>query len=309
MPGGILPPDSGVPLEDYFTFQRFDFYFEPNFIPIHIPADRIVTTVFDFSFALFPEWHSRDKVLYFKKHFWNKIKRADRIIVISDFIKNEAINRFGFSKDRLTTIHLGFDREVFKIYPPQALETVKARYRLPENFILFVGSIEPRKNLKSLLRAYMDLKEMVRKEFKMVLVGFRGWKNDEIMSQIGKLKSDVFYTGYVPEEELGKFYNLAHLLIYPSLYEGFGLPPLESMACGCPVIASDVSSLPEVCGDAVHYINPYEVESITEGIDRVLKDNSLRSSLISRGLERAKQFTWEKSAKEYLRVFEEVTNI
>ncbi len=294
---------------NYFTSQRFDLYFEPNFIPIHILANRIVTTVFDFSFALFPEWHSRDKVLYFKKHFWEKIKRADRIIVISDFIKNEAIDRFGFSKDRLTTIHLGFDREIFKIYPPHALETVKFRYKLPEKFFLFVGSIEPRKNLVRLLQAYANLDNRIRKEYKLVLIGFKGWENEEIMRLIEKLKQDVYYIGYVPEDELGKFYNLAHLFIYPSLYEGFGLPPLEAMACGCSIIVSHLASLPEVCGDAVYYVNPYEVGSITEGLDRVLKDNLLRNSLISRGLERAKQFTWERSAKEHLQIFEEVVSI
>jgi glycosyltransferase involved in cell wall biosynthesis len=136
------------------------------------------------------------------------------------------------------------------------LETVKAQYRLPENFILFVGSIEPRKNLKRLLQAYTDMDDKIRKEFKLVLIGFKGWENEEIMRLIHKLKSDIFYLGYLPEEELGKLYNLARLSIYPSLYEGFGLPPLEAMACGCPIIVSHTASLPEVCGDAAFYADP-----------------------------------------------------
>jgi len=291
---------------NYFSSRNFDLYFEPNFIPLNIRARHIVVTIPDFSFAIFPHWHTRETVRYFRKHFWKKIKMADRVIVISDFIKNEAIHRFGFPEDLLTTIHLGFDQDVFRVYTPQDLIPVKNQYRLPENFILFVGSIEPRKNLKNLLYAYMNLEESFRKEFKLVLVGFKGWENDELMKMLKNLKSDVLYIGYVPENELGKFYNLARVLVYPTLYEGFGLPALEAMACGCPVIASNVASLPEICGQAGYYINPYEVKSITEGIDKVLKDDDLRNSLIGKGLERCKQFSWEKSARDHLKVFEEV---
>ena len=291
---------------NYFSSRSFDLYFEPNFIPLKVPAKHIVVTVPDFSFARFPEWHSKDKVQYFKKHFWKKIIKAERIIVISNFIREEAMHLFGFPEEQLTAIHLGFDSDIFKIYDPQDLPPVKKKYHLPENFILFVGSIEPRKNLRTLLRAYMDLEEPIRKEFKIVLVGSKGWENEEIMSLIRKLKSDVLYLGYVPDNELGKFYNLASLFVYPSFYEGFGLPPLEAMACGCPVIASNVASLPEVCGEAVFYIDPNDIGSIARGMDRVLNDETLRKSFIMKGLERSKLFSWEKSAKEHLKVFEEI---
>ena len=291
---------------NYFSSQSFDLYFEPNFIPLRVPAKHIVVTVPDFSFARFPEWHSKDKVRYFKKHFWKKIKKADRIIVISDFIREEAIHLFGFSEDQLTAIHLGFDSDIFKVYTRQDLLLIKNKYHLPGNFILFVGSIEPRKNLRTLLRAYLDLEGPIRKEFKIVLVGFKGWENEEIVSLIQKLKSDVLYLGYVPDNELGKFYNLASLFVYPSFYEGFGLPPLEAMACGCPVIVSNVASLPEVCGEAVFYVDPNDIGCITQGMNRVLNDETLRKSLIMKGLERSKLFSWEKSAKEHLKVFEEI---
>ena len=292
---------------NYLSSRRFDLYFEPNFIPLRIPAKRTVLTVLDFSFARFPEWHSKDKVRYFRKHFWKKISRADQIIVISDFIKSEAVHSFGFSEDQLATIHLGYDRSIFRVYPSEDLLAVKKEYRLPEHFILFVGSIEPRKNLQNLLRAYMDLEESVRKEFKLVLVGFKGWENEEIVSLIKKLKPDVFYLGYIPEMQLGKIYNLAKLFVYPSLYEGFGLPPLEAMACGCPVVVSNAASLPEVCGDAAFYVEPTDILSITQGIHQCLTDGGLRESLKKKALERAKSFSWQKSAWEHLKIFEETS--
>jgi glycosyltransferase involved in cell wall biosynthesis len=293
---------------NYFSSRTFDLYFEPHFIPLRIPAKHTVVTVPDFSFSRFPEWHSQDKVRYFQKHFWKKIDQAERIILISDFIREEASQLFRFPADRLTTIHLGFDPDIFRVYPPQDLLPVRRKYHLPENFMLFVGSIEPRKNLRSLLRAYMELEEPVRKEFKIVLVGFEGWKNEEIMSLLGKLEPDVLYLGYVPDNELGKFYNLASLFVYPSFYEGFCLPPLEAMACGCPVIVSNAASLPEVCGEAAFYVDPNDIGSIARGMDRVLKDETLRKSMIAKGLERSRLFSWEKSAREHLKVFEEVMN-
>ena len=289
-----------------FWTEKFDLYFEPNFIPLSIPAKRTVATVADFSFARFPEWHPKERVQYFQKHFWEKIKRADRIIFISDFVKQEAIDLFGFPPEKLITIHLGFNPEIFRIYPPEDLISVKKQYSLPENFLLFLGSIEPRKNLRNLLLAYLELDESLRKEFKLVLVGFKGWKNEGIMSLIQKMKEDIFYIGYVPEEDLGKFYSLARVFVYPSFYEGFGLPPLEAMACGCPVIVSSVASLPEVCGEAAYYVDPHDVHNIVQGLNQVLTDEAQRGFLRVRGMERAKLFSWGKAAMEHLRVFEQL---
>ena len=295
-------------LLNFFSTQTFDVYFEPNFIPLKISARHTVATIPDFSFALYPQWHPQEKVLHFKKHFHEKIKRAEKIIVISNFIKEEAIHQFNFSKDRIIPIHLGIDREIYRIYPPRELVHLRERYGLPEKFILFVGSIEPRKNLMNLVKSYAALPEAIRKEFKLVLVGFKGWENEDIMKIIEKLKSDVFYVGYIPEEDLGKIYNLARLFVYPSFYEGFGLPPLEAMACGCPVIVSATASLPEVCGEAAYYINPHEEESITAGMERILGDEGLSAVLSARGLERVKFFSWEKAAWEHLKVFQGVAN-
>jgi glycosyltransferase involved in cell wall biosynthesis len=183
---------------------------------------------------------------------------------------------------------------------------MRRRYSLPEHFIFFTGSLEPRKNLKNLIQAYSGLDKRIRKDIKLVLAGFKGWQNKEIMALLRKVKSDVFYLGYVSDAALRDLYNLATLFVYPSFYEGFGLPPLEAMACGCPVVVSNAASLPEVCGGAAYYVDPYNIESIAEGIHKVLTDEALRQSLIEKGLERAKLFSWEKSAKKHIEVFDEV---
>ena len=291
----------------YFSSRRFDLYFEPNFVPIGIPARRILAAVPDFSFARFPEWHTAEKVRYFEKHFWKKIQEAHGIIVLSDFIKAEAVRRFGMAENRIFAIPLGVDSKVFRKYPSSELEAVRSRYRLPDDFILFVGSIEPRKNLKRLLQAHRNLVSPLRKKFKLVLAGSRGWKNEEVMDAIQDSPAEAMYLGYVPENELGRLYNLARLLIYPSLYEGFGLPPLEAMACGCPVVVSEAASLPEICGEAAAYVNPLDVNQMAEAMRRVLEDEDYRKSLMAKGLARAAGFTWERSAREHLRAFEKVS--
>jgi glycosyltransferase involved in cell wall biosynthesis len=285
--------------------SEFDLYFEPNFIPVKIRAKKIVTTVHDFSFRLFPEAHPKDRIQYFKKHFSENIRRTDRIITDSVYIKSEASGLLGLPDEMITPVHLGVDHDVFKIYPREALESCKCELGLPENFILFVGTREPRKNLARLVRAYAELPQQIRSEFSLVLVGPRGWgEGDRSLGE--QLGNRITVVDYVETYRLAQIYNLASVFVYPSLYEGFGLPPLEAMACGCPVIASRAASLPEVCADAAYYIDPHDVQNITEGLFKLLVDEELRRSLIEKGTERAKLFTWEKTAEKTLEVFREL---
>jgi glycosyltransferase involved in cell wall biosynthesis len=186
------------------------------------------------------------------------------------------------------------------------LREFAAAHNLPGKFILAVGSIEPRKNLKNALLAYNSLPQAFKREYKFVLAGFSGWNNEEIMNSIRREKENIAYLGYLSDPDLAYLFNLASLLIFPSLYEGFGLPPLEAMACGTPVIVSNSSSLPEVCKDAAYYIDPLSVESIREGIVKVISDSELRSMLSQRGLDRAKLFSWDTSARKHLSLFNEV---
>jgi len=285
--------------------SEFDLYFEPNFIPVKIRAKKIVTTVHDFSFRLFPEAHPKDRIQYFEKHFSKNIRRSDRIITDSAYIKSEAAGLLGLPDETVTPVHLGVDHDVFKIYPRGALESCKREFGLPEKFILFVGTREPRKNLDALIRAYAELPEWIQREFSLVLVGPHGW-GDGDPSARQKLGNRVMVLNYVETQKLALIYNLASVFVYPSLYEGFGLPPLEAMACGCPAIVSRAASLPEVCADAAYYINPEDITTIAEGMCRVISDLELKTALVSKGIERASFFSWEKTARETLKVFDEI---
>lgn len=283
--------------------REFDVYFEPNFVPLQIAAAKTVVAVPDFSPFLHPEWHRREMVEYFRDNFTKNIARAGQIIAISDFIRNSAIHEFGFSPERVTTIHLGYDREIFFRQDAANLLALKHKYQLPERFILSVGSIEPRKNLLRLLKAYQQLPVSLRCDVKLVLAGFRGWDNAEVMALLKTLKEDVTYLGYVPESDLAGLYNLAELFVYPALYEGFGLPPLEAMACGCPVVVSNVASLPEVCGGAAQYVDPLDINDISDKFTRLLGDETARARMRCLGQEQARRFCWEKAAREHLQVF------
>ena len=191
----------------------------------------------------------------------------------------------------------GIDHSLF--YP-------RKNKNLEQKFILAVGSIEPRKNLKNLLLAYASLPLHVKETYHLILVGAGGWENEDIMLLIKQQHSFVTYSGYVNDETLAQLYNDATLFVYPSFYEGFGIPPLEAMACGTPVISSNASSLPEVCADAAFYINPYDVLSMKDAISTLLNDESLRKAFIDKGLKHSQAFTWQKSAKAHSDLFEKL---
>ena len=293
-------------LTGLMTSNKFKLYFEPNFIPVSMRTNKRVVTIHDFSWKIHSEWHPKERVRYLERNFWRKIDSVDSIIVVSDFIKTQAIEEFALPSEKIHVIHNGFDPDVFKEYNPEQLKAIREKFNLPQNFVLFVGSIEPRKNLKNLICAYLQLNKNIRQKHKLVLVGFKGWNNKDIMQLLDNSKEDVEYLGYVSNEELGKLYNLATVFAYPSFYEGFGLPPLEAMASGCPVVTSNAASLPEVCGDAAYYIDPYDIDSISQGIHRVITDKELRNLMVQKGLAKAAEFSWTKSAQQHLKLFTEV---
>lgn len=281
--------------------KKYDLYWQPNFIPNkNIKAKKIITTVHDFSWELYPQFQPLERVEYFKNNFYKMIQKSDYIITGSFFSKEEILQRLDFKEERIKVIYHGINHDIFKVYDDLTLDM-----ELPKKFIFSVGSIEPRKNLLGLLRAYAALPQDLKNEYKLVLAGFKGWENDLVMELIEKNANHIVYLGFVDDVKLAKIYNLASLFVYASFYEGFGLPPLEAMACGTPVVCSSASSLSEVGGDSVVYCDPHDEESIKEKMELLLRDENLREKMAQKGLQRASCFSWEKSAFEHIEVFKE----
>lgn len=279
--------------------KEFDIYWEPNFIPLpQIKSKYIVTSVHDFSFKHYRDFLPKERKEYFDKYFDERVKESDCLICFSEHIKNEIKGMLKYCDSEITVIPHGVRHDIFKVYEDHELDT-----ELPDKFMLFVGSIEPRKNLKRLLKAYDSIDKSLKEAYKLVLAGFKGWENSEIMELINNNEQYISYIGYVSDERLAKIYNKSSLFVFPSIYEGFGLPILEAMACGTPVITSHTSSMPEVGGDAAIYCDPYSIEDIADKIVKVLNDSELRYRLREKGINRAKEFTWEKSALKHIEVF------
>lgn len=287
---------------------RFDLYHETNYIPRHFSGKKVVT-ICDMSCKIFPEYHPIHRTLRFKL-FENRMRNVDRIITISENSRQEIINLLKVPEDRVAVTYLGASNEYkpLTITVEQILQ-LKALYNIPDQYVLYVGTVEPRKNLNRLIEAFHIFKqESHHPEVKLVIVGGKGWLYDKIFSRIKELKmeKDIIFTGYVQDEYLPFLYNLALAFIYPSIYEGFGLPPLEAMSCGTPVISANTSSIPEVVGDAGLLIDPYNINEIAGALLQVIQSNSLRSEMSRKGLEQAGKFSWEKCASETLKIYSEL---
>ena len=232
---------------------------------------------------------------------------ADRIIAISQSTKQDLMHYFSVSEERICVVYLAPRHFCYPERNPDFLRSTLGRLEIYQDFILTVGSLEPRKNLKTLVEAYaMYVTHHSGREL-LVIAGAKGWLNDDITQLVAALgvEDRVKFLGYVQEADLRVLYSAARLFVYPSLYEGFGLPPLEAMACGAPVITSNTSSLPEVVGDAAILIDPCSGEKLCQAMHMVLANDDLRSSMRQQSLERARLFSWEQAAQETLAVYRE----
>ncbi|WP_421077859.1 glycosyltransferase family 1 protein [Methanothermococcus sp. Ax23] len=292
------------------SLENLDIIHNPFQIPTILNfKQKYIMSVLDLIQILFPKEIEKSVYLFQKIILSKSIKSADKIISISHHTKQDIIKYFKIPEDKIKVIHLAAN-ENYKPLRENEINDIKQKYNLNYPFILYVGTLEPRKNIPTLLKALYKLKKMGTKH-KLVITGKKGWKYKSIFETIEKLnlQKDVIFTGYVPDEDLPALYNAADLFVYPSIYEGFGLPPLEAMACGTPVVTSNTSSLPEVVGDAGIMVNPYDVNELAKAMYEVLTNDGLREELSKKGLERAKLFSWKKCAEEHLKVYEEVYNV
>jgi glycosyltransferase involved in cell wall biosynthesis len=250
------------------------------------------------AFRGYDRWYSRRAVPLYCRH-------ADAVVAVSHTVKADIVRFTGVPPEKVIPIHNGFDPEIFqRITDPGRLHAVRAQYRLPERFVLWVGQIYPPKNVERLLQAFAQLTQDLPHQ--LVLVGERRWRAQEVgrLPAALRLQERVQSIDWVPQADLAVMYNLADLFVLPSLYEGFGMPLVEAMACGCPVVTAATGSPPEVVGGAAHLVDPYDVTAIAQGIRSVLADHQQREAMVARGLARARGFSWERCAAEMLALFE-----
>jgi len=301
-----------LPIE--FFIGDSDIIHIPNPIatPLTVKA-KIISTIHDLV-DIIPEsekWgiYDRRKKAKRQKSSRASILKSDRIITVSEYTKRDIMKYFSINPSKISVVHLGADT-IFK--PSEDSDEKKEilnKYRISKKYLLFVGDFKFRKNIAKLIQTFEKIKRHFD-EYQFLIVGKKtGFYYKEVLEKLNKLpeyiKEDIILTEYVPLEDLPYLYSSATLCLYPSLYEGFGLPILEAMACGCPVLTSNISSMPEVAGDAAILVDPYSLEEIMSAIEKVLSDERLRVSLRQKGLERVKHFSWEKAARETLQVYRE----
>lgn len=300
-----------LPLYLYTTKDKPDIIFSPtHYIPGFSPVKRIAT-IFDLSFLHFPEMFNKRDLWQLKN--WTKFsaQNADHIITISRSTMEDIFSRYGVDRKKITVAYPGYNKEIFHHQqdPAKAKKTLK-KYGIDDSYIIYIGTIQPRKNLIRLIEAFARIQE----DLKLVIVGKtkgegrEGWMYEDVLKTPGKLgiEGKVIFTGFVQQEDLPYLLSGSLAFILPSLWEGFGIPVLEAMAAGVPVMVSNVSSLPEVVGDAGLTFDPYSVDQMEQAIRTILSDKKLRQKYSNLGLEQAKKFSWDKMAKTVLRVFEKV---
>lgn len=269
------------------------------------PHNHYILTIHDIIFKLFPEYCTTDVTRYANRYFQRNLKFADKIISVSHSTKKDLIRVYNVPESKIDVIHEAAS-EQFQPLHEREITIIKKKYQLPDLFILYVGTIEPRKNIQLILHSF---KEVTRKnpEVKLVIAGGLGWKYQQTLTLIDTLNitNKVHLLGYVPESDLPALYNAAKVFVYPSAYEGFGLPPLEAMQCGTPVITSTSSSLPEVMGKEGMTVEPSDIAELNKYLLKILYNDNFYQSQKEYGIERAKMFSWKKAAEKTYQVYED----
>ena len=277
------------------------------FVPAHVLPlihPRVsLATVHDLGYLYFPEAHPWRQRLYLDLSTrWNA-RIAAHLLADSEATKADIVAHYGTPPEKITVAYPGRDETLAPVRDPASIEAVKARYGIAGDYFLYLGTLQPRKNLARLIAAFAALPP----ETVLVLAGKRGWLYEDLFAQVGRLSLEghVLFPGYVPDEDKAALLSGAVAFVFPSLYEGFGLPVLEAQACGCPVITSTTSSPPEVAGDAALLVNPSDTEAITAAMQRIASDSGLRKTLIERGFVNVRRFSWAACARSVLSIIEQ----
>ncbi len=293
----------------YARRYRLQVLHSPHYTkPLFLRDCSSVVTFHDMTFFIYPQKHILSKQIFFKNMIPLSARSADRLIADSYSTKRDMVKFNMASEDKIEVVHPSVDKSYRLIENEALIEKIRGKYDTSSKFILYVGTIEPRKNIDGLIKAYHKAANSQGIEHRLVIAGGKGWDYERVFKLVGDLKLEerVVFTGYVPENDLPLLYNAAELFIYPSFYEGFGIPTLEAMSCGVPVISSNISSLPEVVGDGGILVDPYNIDELAEAIIKVITDEGLREELSQRGLNRARLFSWNRTAEDTLSIYREI---
>jgi glycosyltransferase involved in cell wall biosynthesis len=298
-----------VPLD--LRRERADLFHAPHYVLPPLTPCRSVVTIHDCIHLRFPQYlPTRIGYAYARAQMWLATHKAARVITVSEASKRDILRYFRVPESRIDVIYNAIDERFWHEPDPEDISRTRERYRLTAPFVLYAGNIKPHKNLERLIEAFHLLRQGSPdlREVELLIIGDEISKYPTLRRAVHrhKLHKHVRFFGFVPDQTLASLYRLANAFVFPSLYEGFGLPPLEAMASGTPVIASNVSSLPEVVGDAALMIDPYEPGAIADAMRQVLTDSQLRADLRARGYVRAREFSWERSVRRVREVYEEV---
>ncbi len=298
---GLLPPVD--------IFIGAGVYLFPNYRNWPLARSRSLTYFHDASFLLYPNTVSPKNLAYLLKYAPVWLNRADTVLTLSKSSKSDIVKLLQLDSNKVEIVSCGVDHEVFYARDDVEIQRIKHRYGLIcDKYFLYVGNFEPRKNLLNLLSAYQSLPVSIQKEHALVLIGGGGWLNEDVFKLITELQSKglaiLQANSYVKDDDLPALFSGATALVHPALYEGFGLSPLQAMACGTPVVVADNSSLPEVVGDAGIYVDAMLPVSIANGMSRACTDKSLRTICIARGLVMAQKFSWKLSADQITALLE-----
>lgn len=313
LPHPLALASSFTPLGPWFNRnieKDIDVFHCTNYLIPRFKKTPVVATLFDAIMLKHPEW-DKSKLLplknYLKKH---SARWADHYIAISHAMIPDLVNYWNVDEKKISVTHLGVDDIWFETISEEKENVVLQKYNIRKNFILSVGTLQPRKNFLRLIKAYQQLPYDLQREYPLVLVGKNGWQTDELIKTIHELeeKKILRWLAYVPSEDLRALYQSATLFAFPSLSEGFGLPILEAFASRTPVLTSNTTSLPEIAGDAAYLIDPYNIDEISHGLYMLLSDSVLRKQFIQKGNKRARDFSWQKCAEETYKIYKRLTS-
>ena len=278
-----------------------DLFYSPDFVlPPSRPGTRTLLTVHDLSFLRYPDHFVPKLVRYLERVVPASVARADRVLADSEATRADLIRLLGTPPEKVEVLYSGVDARFRPEPEPGEQERLRTRYGLDRPYVLSVGTLQPRKNFVRLIRAFAHLPDTGRV---LVIAGGRGWLYESVLEEAARHPDRVRILGFVEDADLPALYRGADLFVFPSFYEGFGLPVLEAMACGVPVVCSGVSSLPEVAGDAALLVDPEDEDGLMGAMERALEDEGLRQEMMARGRARAAQFTWEQAARRLMGVF------